>query len=141
VAETAPLLRLLAGAAGLVLLSAGLFLVVMALRARAQIDAGLRDEAALTGAEADIPRVPIVDARTAASQVRLIRSHTVGRYGHYGDLPRDDPNRDHYLKGLTLRNALNLAILGYGVADLALATGAGMGLTGLVLAAGAAMVP
>ena len=32
---------------------------------------------------------------------------------------RDDPNRDVYIKGLTLRNTLNLAIVGFGVADLA----------------------
>ena len=37
----------------------------------------------------------------------------------------DDPNRETYLKGLTLRNALNLAVVGFGVADLAIGTGAG----------------
>ena len=36
----------------------------------------------------------------------------------------DDPNRDVYLKGLTLRNALNLGIVGLGVADMAIALGA-----------------
>ena len=34
-----------------------------------------------------------------------------------------DPNREAYLSGLTLRNSLGLALLGFGVADLALGSG------------------
>ena len=39
-------------------------------------------------------------------------------------MDREDPNRATYLKGVTLRNVLNMAVMGYGVADLATATGA-----------------
>lgn len=39
-------------------------------------------------------------------------------------MDRDDPNRDAYIKGLTLRNSLNMAVMGFGIADLAIGTGA-----------------
>ena len=39
-------------------------------------------------------------------------------------MERDDPNREFYLKGLTLRNSLNLSVLAFGVADLAMGVGA-----------------
>ena len=45
----------------------------------------------------------------------------------------DDPNRETYLKGLTLRNALNLAAVGFGVADLAIGTGAISIVLGLIV--------
>ncbi len=45
----------------------------------------------------------------------------------------DDPNRETYLKGLTLRNALNLAVVGFGVADLAIGTGAISIVLGLIV--------
>ena len=45
----------------------------------------------------------------------------------------DDPNRETYLEGLTLRNALNLAVVGFGVADLAIGTGAISIVLGLIV--------
>ena len=49
-------------------------------------------------------------------------------------MERDDPNRESHLKGLTLRNALNLAIVGFGVADLAMGVGAVTIVLGVMLA-------
>ena len=37
---------------------------------------------------------------------------------------QDDPNRGSYLKSLTLRNAMNLAVVGFGLGDLVIGTGA-----------------
>ena len=49
-------------------------------------------------------------------------------------MERDDPNRDVYIKGLTLRNALNLAIVGFGLADLAIGIGGVTVVLGLMIA-------
>jgi hypothetical protein len=38
-------------------------------------------------------------------------------------MDRTDPNRATYLNGLTLRTSLGLAVLGFGVSDLALGSG------------------
>ena len=54
--------------------------------------------------------------RTARSQAELIGRHTVGRNGPFSALRQENPNRDHHLNGLTLRNSLHLAILAFGVA-------------------------
>lgn len=50
--------------------------------------------------------------------------HSIDRYGLYTDMERDDPNRDTYIKGLTLRNSLNMAVMGFEKADLAMGMGA-----------------
>ena len=50
--------------------------------------------------------------------------HSIERYGLYSEMERDDPNRATYIKGLTLRNSLNMAVMGFGVADLAMGMGA-----------------
>ena len=50
-------------------------------------------------------------------------------------MERDDPNRDVYLKGLTLRNALNLAAVGFGVGDMAIGLGAVTVVLGLIIGA------
>ena len=49
-------------------------------------------------------------------------------------LDRDDPNRETYLSGLTLRNSLNLAVVGFGVADMAVGVGAVTIVLGLIIA-------
>jgi hypothetical protein len=46
-------------------------------------------------------------------------------------LPPDDPRRQSFLNGLAIRNALNLAIMGYGVTNIALATGVGFMMMGI----------
>ena len=47
----------------------------------------------------------------------MIKKHSFDRYGRYADMDRDDLNREAYL---TLRNSLNIAVMGFGVADLAI---------------------
>ncbi len=67
------------------------------------------------------------------AQAEVIKRSTREQYGRYTDMARDDPNRDHYLRGLTLQNGLNLAVLGFGVADLAIGTGAVVILLGVAI--------
>ena len=71
---------------------------------------------------------------TAKAQQDTIEAHTFGRFGPYSGMERDDPNRDVYIKGLTLRNALNLAVVGFGVADLAIGIGWVTVVLGLMIA-------
>ncbi len=76
----------------------------------------------------------VEDVETAKAQQDTIEAHTFGRFGPYSGMERDDPNRDVYIKGLTLRNALNLAVVGFGVADLAIGIGWVTVVLGLMIA-------
>ena len=74
----------------------------------------------------------MIDAKTAEAQAEVIKMHSFDRYGRYSDMDmgRDDPNRAAYIKGLTLRNSLNMAVMGFGIAGLAIGTGAIVSLMG-----------
>ena len=113
-----------AGAAvGLLLVALGIFFIVQAQSARSTIQAALADEGVVTSSDASIPGVPVTDATTAQAQSDVIKMHSIDRYGTYTSMERGDPNRATYLDGLTLRNSLGLAVLGFGVSDLALGSG------------------
>jgi len=64
------------------------------------------------------------DEVTAEVEAKIIALHTDGKYGVYSSLERDDPHRDDIIKALALRNSLNMAVMGYGVANLAIGAGA-----------------
>lgn len=116
---------------GVVLLAIGTLFVAKGLEAKSEIRSAMAAEQVLTSQDAETPGVLVIDANTARMQEAVIKEHTLGRYGPYSQMGRDDPNRDVYLKGLTLRNALNTAVMGFGVADMAIGIGA------VVLALGA----
>lgn len=125
---------------GLGMMSMGAFFVMKGLDAKAEIESALVKERVITSEDAPIPGVMVSDAATARAQQDTIEAHTYGRWGPYSEMDREDPNRDSYLKGLTLRNALNMAVMGFGVADLAIGTGAatmvlGLTMSGFALAA------
>jgi hypothetical protein len=53
-------------------------------------------------------------------------------------MERDDPNRETYLKGLALRNSLNMAVMGFRVSEFVIGIGVvliGLGLTEMCLMA------
>ena len=123
---------------GLCLIAGGLFFIVKAQATKADITAELKLEQITTSADASIPGVLVQDAKTARAQAEAIKGHTLGTWGPYTQLARDDPRRAQYIDGVALRSALNLAVASYGVADLA--TGAGVvtlvaGLANVLLAA------
>ena len=123
---------------GFILVPLGLYFVLKGVQAKAMITAALRDENVTTGEGSTAPPVPVTDAKTAEVVADLIKKNSLQHYGRFTDMARDDPNRDDYLRGLTLRNSLHLAVLGFGVADLAIATGAvtlslGVALFGLAM--------
>ena len=121
----------------------GSIFVYMGFDAKGDIKEALRQEKVITSKDATIPGglagVLVEDAATARAQQDAIEAHTFGRFGPYSGMERDDPNRDVYLKGLTLRNALNLAAVGFGVGDMAIGLGAVTVVLGLII--GALAVP
>ena len=112
----------------------GSIFIVMDLDARGDIREALVKENVITSKDAPIPGVLVRDADTAKAQAVAIESHTFGRFGPYSSMERDDPNREAYLKGLTLRNSLNLAVVGFGLTDLAVGLGAVTIVLGLIIA-------
>ena len=108
---------------GIGMVALGVIFVLMGYGAKSDIREALLKEKVITGADSAIPGVLVEDVETAKAQQDTIEAHTFGRFGPYSGMERDDPNRDVYIKGLTLRNALNLAVVGFGVADLAIGIG------------------
>lgn len=117
---------------GLLLVVGGAFMVLQGISVRNEIRNELRAEQIMTSQDARIPGVLVQDAETARAQADVIKMHTLGTWGPYSELPRDDPRRAQFIDGVTLRTALNMAVMGFGVTQLVI--GAGV----LVLLAGAA---
>ncbi len=119
---------------GLTLVAAGLFFVIEGLNTRDEVKQQLVDEQITTTDDSAIPGVPVNSAATAKAQADAIKSHTLGRWGPYSQLDREDPRRASTIDGVALRTALNLAVVGFGVTDLVI--GAGI----IILIAGVASV-
>ena len=124
----------IAVALGLGMMVLGGIFVAMGLDAKAEVREALIKEQVITSKDAPIPGVLVEDAKTARAQQDAIESHTFGRWGPYASLDREDPRRETYVTGLTIRNSLNLAVVGFGVADLAMALGAVTIVLGLIIA-------
>ena len=119
---------------GIGMIALGVIFILMGYGAKSDIREALLQEKVITGADSAIPGVLVEDLVTAKAQQDTIEAHTFGRFGPYSGMERDDPNRDVYIKGLTLRNALNLAVVGFGVADLAIGMGWVTVVLGLMIA-------
>ena len=119
---------------GIAMMVIGSIFIVMGVDAKGEITEALLKERVITSKDAPIPGVLVEDAETARSQAAAIESHTFGRFGPYSSMDRDDPNRETYLKGLTLRNSLNLAVVGFGISDMAVGLGAVTIVLGLIIA-------
>ena len=119
---------------GIGMVALGVIFVLMGYGAKSDIREALLKEKVITGADSAIPDVLVEDVETAKAQQDTIEAHTFGRFGPYSGMERDDPNRDAYIKGLTLRNALSLAVVGFGVADLAIGIGWVTVVLGLMIA-------
>lgn len=123
---------------GLVFLGAGAYMIREGLAAKDDVHDALVAEQITTSQDASIPGVPVDSVATAQSQEALITEHTLGELGPYSSMARDDPNRETYLSGVTLRNALNLAVMGFKVSDLVVGVGAivlVIGLTNIIVMA------
>jgi len=121
-------------ALGLILIGAGGFLIISGLQTRDYIADQLRDEQVFTSDDTETPGVLVDDAKTAEAQADAIKEHTLGTWGPYSELPRDDPRRAQFIDGVALRTALNMSVMGFRITDLVVGTGA------IVLVAGVATV-
>jgi hypothetical protein len=119
---------------GFSLVAGGLYMLVQGISVRDELRDQLRDEQITTSQDASIPGVLVDDEETARAQADVIKEHTLGTWGPYSQLPRDDPRRAQFVDGVALRTALNMAVMGFGVTDLVI--GAGV----IVFIAGAATV-
>jgi hypothetical protein len=108
---------------GVILVAGGVFLVVKGIDARNEIQRELRAEQVITSADARTPGVLVEDSDTARAQADVIKDHTLGRWGPYSKLPREDPRRASFIDGVALRTALNMSVMGFALADLAIAGG------------------
>ncbi len=133
------------GAMGVILVGLGGFLVFKGILARIEITAALVEENATTpsvgppsgGAppssrptfDPGIPVQPIRDAETARARIDEIKFRTLAD-GGFQSLPVDGDRRQWFLNGLVIRSALGIAIMGYGVSNIAIALGASLILIG-----------
>jgi hypothetical protein len=76
----------------------------------------------------------VIDTAAEAEKAQhILHGHLHEDYGSYGETERDSAERASYLAGTTLRNSLNLAVLGFGVTTIALGAGVFMLITGIAL--------
>ena len=112
-------------AIGLAFIVAGVYMVVEGRDAKDEVRDAIVRENITTSKDASIPGVLVDDADTAKSQAAVIEKHVLDITGGkpYAELPRDDPNRNTVLQSVTLRSALNLAVMGFRVSDLVIGLG------------------
>lgn len=124
---------------GVVALALGIVFIVNGFLTQGQIAESLRAEQVTLG----LPENPggVVDtAREAQAAQDVLQEHLRENYGTYGDTARGSAERDSYLDGTTLRNSLNLAVMGFGVSQMLLGTGAFMVVTGIALSGGGLVI-
>src|SRR3989304_2070117 len=114
---------------GFVFIAAGAYMVSEGLSAKDQVQDTLVAERIVTAEDASIPNAAVNDAATAESQANVIKTHTLesteGRT--YSEMDREDPLRATYLNSVSLRTALNLAVMGFKLSELVIGFGAVVG--------------
>lgn len=118
-------------AIGALLVSVGIIFMAMGKSTRDEITRQLRDEQVMTTADSSIPGVLVENKETAKAQAEAIKKHTLGTWGPYSELPRDDPRRAQFIDGVALRTALNMSVMGYEVTNLVIVGGTIIMIAGL----------
>jgi hypothetical protein len=115
-------------ALGIVFAAGGVYMISEGRSAKDEVRQALARENITTSEDARIPNVPVDDAETAEAEADVIEQHVLETTGgkRYAELARDDPNRPVVLNSVTLRSALNLAVMGFKVSDLVVGMGAFM---------------
>lgn len=109
---------------GVFFMSLGAFVIYEGVAAKNTVREALIAEQVTTAGDAVIPDAPIVNLATAEAQEDAVTAHTLGRLGPSSELERGSGERATYLDGLTIRNSLNMAIVGFKVAELVIGIGA-----------------
>ena len=111
---------------GLVFIGAGAYMISEGFAGKDQVRSELVAEQITTTEDAAIPNAPVDSAATAKAQADVIKKHTLeateGKT--YAQMDREDPQRDFYLKSVTLRSALMQTYMGFRIADLVIGLGA-----------------
>jgi hypothetical protein len=107
-------------------IAGGGYMVVQGLLAKRQVREALEAEQIVSSTESRIPGVLVNSAATAEAQEEVIRTHSLRETGGrtFAQLPRGDALRDYYLRAVTLRTALGLAVMGFKISDLVIGLGA-----------------
>lgn len=120
---------------GTAFIGGGAFMIVQGRKAAGQLREALAAEHIPSAAESRTAGRPVIDIETATAQNEVILKHTLEETGGltFAQLPRDDPRRDYYLRSVTLRTSLGLAIMGFRVSQLVMGMGAFMAASGASL--------
>ncbi len=113
---------------GVVFIGAGIYMVIEGRGAKDELRDAVVSENIITSADASIPNVLVDSADTARAEADVIEMHYLEITGGktYAELDRDDPNRETAFRAVQLRTSLNLAVMGFRVADLVIGMGAFM---------------
>lgn len=123
---------------GLAIIALGVFFVTEGFAAKAEVrEAMIAEQVTVT---IDEVTVPVADQETAMAMAEVITGHTLGTYGPWQGMERDDPHRASMLDGLTLRNSLTLGRMALDVGDLVTGLGAVSALMGVAFIATGAVV-
>lgn len=123
---------------GLAVIAIGVFFVTAGFAAKSEVKAALAEEQVTV--TIDEVKVPVSDEATAMAMAETIKGHTLGTYGPWQDMERDDPNRATILDGLALRNSLTLARMALDVSDLVTGLGAVLAVIGVAFTATGAVI-
>ncbi len=123
---------------GLVFVALGAYTIREGVEAKDLVRTALVDERIVTSDDASIPGVLVNSAETARAEALVLKEHTWGEYGPYTEMERGDPNRDSYLNALTMRNSLNLAVMGLRMSDLVVGVGTLIVVLGVINVVGVA---
>ena len=110
---------------GLVFIGGGIYMMTAGQSAKDEVRDSIVSENIITSEDASIPNVLVDNAAKAKAEADVIGVHYLEITGGktYADLDRDDPNRETAFRAVQLRTSLNLAVMGFKVADLVIGLG------------------
>jgi len=118
---------------GIVFIAGGVYMILQGDDAKDEVRQAIVRENITTSDDARIPGVLVDDADTAEAEADVIEKHVLEITGGktYAELDREDPDRATVLNSVTLRTALNLAVMGFKISDLVIGMGAFMIVLGI----------
>jgi len=118
---------------GIVFIAGGLYMILQGQDAHDEVRDAIYRENITTSEDSSIPNQRVDDADTAKAQAEVIEKHVQEITGGktYAELDRDDPNRPTVLNSVTLRTALNMAVMGFKISDLVTGMGVFMIVIGI----------
>ena len=123
---------------GLAVIALGVFFVTEGFAAKSEIQTAMAEEQVTV--TIDEVKLPVTDQETAIAMAEVIKGHTLGTYGPWQGMERDDPQRASMLDGLTLRNSLTLGRMALDVSDLVTGLGAVLAVIGVAFTATGAVI-